>query len=682
MSSCFSLFCQVNQQGHPGEWRDDLNNNPGNKQGGLATDSWGDLPHIPDTAAIGHLHLSFEYHKTNLKIRVWQVSDLLLPPPQISMIESVFVRSYLIPDAVKKTNRKTEDVRVETSNKKESSRISPMQSGIQHIFTPSSFKFDTPLLYTGVTKAIVQERSIRLEVCMTQKHTHRAFLMAIVHMPLTVAVRRPIRERYPLIPCMNYTIPNNMRVYSARDIILENAGSKQETGLLTRSNSSTSSTRDGTSSSASQKFVSLNLSDSDDDEAEVAGILEIQTHSPVSKPSSSPTSSSIAIPEDSDPSDLKVVVMGKTRSLTDNISIDMIGQDRKPKAKKKIIPNEIFSKQHNSKGSDTDESEDSKSQSIMSQHKGSHSPSTVVEIGQSQGDAVVDISKLQGDVVIELEKEKLSVDHPVTAGTKAGKKKIIPPSELLTRTAQKLSEQTGDMFQNPVYEEGLINRSESGCVYDDIASHNASSGQDSKEAEVSSNSELNGKEEQVQVDQSMDNPKSGCTDSGTTDTSLTVEDMTKMSSLRISSRIRSGSEVSSEVGSTNTSRPETPVWDFYDFADEEGGEENSQGGESSADRGNQNGDEASKALGTLQKSILRLSRSTRLGAGGSSGVLETERVDGPVLPTVMIEDFEEMEEALKGEDDETEQRADTNIEVSDSMANKEDKENEGKIGES
>ena len=30
-----------------------------------------------------------------------------------------------------------------------------------------------------------------------------------------------IREKYPLIPCMNYTIPNNMKVYSSCDIELE-----------------------------------------------------------------------------------------------------------------------------------------------------------------------------------------------------------------------------------------------------------------------------------------------------------------------------------------------------------------------------------------------------------------------------------------------------------------------------
>ncbi|PVD37035.1 hypothetical protein C0Q70_04028 [Pomacea canaliculata] len=184
------------------------------------------LPEVPAPATMGYLHLSFEYHRGILKIRVWQISDLLLPPPQISMIYSIFVRTYMIPDQAKKTNRQTEDVVVDSSSGRQSETP---KTGIQHIFTPSSFKFSNPLLYTGVTPDIVKERSLQFEVCMTQKHSHRTFLMAMVHMPLRVAVRKPIREKYPLIPCMNITIPNNMRVYSARDLQLEVSNNRTDT---------------------------------------------------------------------------------------------------------------------------------------------------------------------------------------------------------------------------------------------------------------------------------------------------------------------------------------------------------------------------------------------------------------------------------------------------------------------
>ena len=66
-----------------------------------------------------------------------------------------------------------------------------------------------------MTRDIVKERSIQVEVCVTQKRTRRVYLAAMVHMPLRAALRRPIRQKYPLIPCTNLTIPNNMRLYSA-----------------------------------------------------------------------------------------------------------------------------------------------------------------------------------------------------------------------------------------------------------------------------------------------------------------------------------------------------------------------------------------------------------------------------------------------------------------------------------
>ena len=496
---------------------------------------------------------------------------------------------------------------------------------------------------------------MRLEVCITQKNTKRAFLIALVHMPLTVAVRRPIRERYPLIPCMNYTIPNNMRVYSARDIILENAGSKLDSsssGVLSRSNSSTSSTLDGASSTASQKFVSLNLSDSDDDEMEVAGILEIKSYSPVKRspisPRNNPASSSITIPEDLDTAALREIVMGKDRDHSKDVSIDMSVQDQTPKVKKKIIPNEIFPKKGEGKDTESGTSEDDpvspRVNGLPSQPKSGHSPSAVVNIGHSQEEeTVVDITKLQGDVVIEVPGDSSNPSQPSTTQTRGGKKKkILPPTELLSQTAQKLSEHGKSLAG----EEGV----DSGCVYDDIASDRGNLGHGLKTHHAAGHSDLE-VSEAITVDLDLEKADTGAQlPTVSVDSSLLVEDTSKLPGLSIATRLRSGSEVSSEVGSTATSRPETPVWDFYDFTDETpAGDEGGQAGESSGVVANKaRGDDASQALGTLQETILRLSRSTRLGAtAGNSDVLETERVSGPVLPTVMIEDFEEMEEATE-----------------------------------
>ncbi|XP_041377353.1 uncharacterized protein LOC121389771 [Gigantopelta aegis] len=202
---------------------DDLNNNKENKQHRKMSES---SNHVcvksTEFPAMGHLHLSFEYHvhKGSLKIRVWQVGDLLLPPPQTSMIHTIFVRSYFIPDIPKKTNRKTEEVRV-SPNEAHFINLKPDEPGIQHIFTPSNFLFTVPLQYTGVTKEIINERSVQIEVCMTQKYSRRIFLIGMLKIPLKKGVKMLIREKYPLIPCMNYTIPNNMKVYSSCDIALE-----------------------------------------------------------------------------------------------------------------------------------------------------------------------------------------------------------------------------------------------------------------------------------------------------------------------------------------------------------------------------------------------------------------------------------------------------------------------------
>lgn len=220
---CLTAFKAVMEFGGEGGEDDEWNNNERKmirRPAPTEADKWNTLPEVPNKAAMGYLHLSFEYHRGALKVRVWQISDLLLPPPQISMIYSIFVRGYFIPDTAKKTNRRTEDVLVDLTDLSGNERV---KSGIQHIFTPSSFKFRNPLLYTAVTADIIRERSLQLEVCMTQKQSHRTFLMAMVHMPLRVAVRRPIREKYPLIPCMNVTIPNNMRVYSAAELQLESS---------------------------------------------------------------------------------------------------------------------------------------------------------------------------------------------------------------------------------------------------------------------------------------------------------------------------------------------------------------------------------------------------------------------------------------------------------------------------
>lgn len=203
---------------------------------------------------MGYLHLTFEYHshKDTLKIKVWQLSDLLLPPRKLSLcltnkytflntckylkpcikdytsncsflaqtssIHSIYIKSFLLPDLKKDSRRKTEEIKVDRAEAHQNLQTSTNKGGIQHVFSPSTFKFSKKLEYEGVSPLIIKEKSVQIEVCITQKYSKRSFLIGMLHMPLKEAVKKIVREKYSLIPCVNPTIPANMRVYCASQL--------------------------------------------------------------------------------------------------------------------------------------------------------------------------------------------------------------------------------------------------------------------------------------------------------------------------------------------------------------------------------------------------------------------------------------------------------------------------------
>ena len=134
------------------------------------------------------------------------------------MIHTIYVKSYLFPDKKKESKRKTEEVKVEGSEghmhlKKRKDKLS-----VQHVFTPVSFKFSKALEYSGISADIIREKQLQIEVCITQRYSHRSFLIGMVLLPLKTAVKKVVKEKYALIPCMNHTIPSNMRVYCASEL--------------------------------------------------------------------------------------------------------------------------------------------------------------------------------------------------------------------------------------------------------------------------------------------------------------------------------------------------------------------------------------------------------------------------------------------------------------------------------
>ena len=114
------------------------------------------------------------------------------------------MKSYLQPDKKKATRQKTEELPANTS----SAKTQPCDT-----MTPSCFKFTRALEYGGVTPAMVSERIVDINVCITQKYTRRSFTIATWRMPLDVAVRKLRKERFTLRPKIRAEIPENMKVY-------------------------------------------------------------------------------------------------------------------------------------------------------------------------------------------------------------------------------------------------------------------------------------------------------------------------------------------------------------------------------------------------------------------------------------------------------------------------------------
>lgn len=133
------------------------------------------------------------------------------------MINTIYVKGYLMPDKKRDSKRKTEEVKVESSEAHHLHR-KMNKRGLQHVFSPCTFKFSKPLEYTNINKSTIEGKSVQVEVCITQKYSKRSFLIGMFYMPLKVAVKKLVKEKYPLIPCMNHTIPTNMKVYSASEL--------------------------------------------------------------------------------------------------------------------------------------------------------------------------------------------------------------------------------------------------------------------------------------------------------------------------------------------------------------------------------------------------------------------------------------------------------------------------------
>jgi hypothetical protein len=456
-------------------------------------------------------------------------------------------------------------------------------------------RFRNPLLYTGVTSEIVKARSLQLEVCMTQKRTQRVFLVAMVHMPLRTAVRRPIRERYPLIPCMNVTIPNNMKIYSAVDLQLEttttgNTAHPRLHGVLPNGLSLSSSDKRGkppadeveledvVSLSAEdflRSHLSLCLDDSDEDEenngrsknrgqghlrevrvANGAGSSGASSNTTLDVPSSGDEN------DDYDDDDLQSVITNGRMSSASS-PVDMSGVElgrggvRGGSVKKKIIPNELL--KH------AEERDDNDYVTARDVTLDMPAEETVVHLGSEGSDG--DISPRSSSSY----KHSKSLDHSMTGGlpTDARQKKKIIPAELLSVNSDEV-----DLPGN-----GETSGSGDACVRVNI------------NAEGGDEYDLNGHNQHVQnsaLKQQQHSPLSQkrrrkllAADSPAASSSSSPPTHHRLSVPHPSASSSSGSEGLSpreklshlsaygdDSAFSPASRPETPCWDFYDFSED------------------------------------------------------------------------------------------------------------------
>lgn len=425
-----------------------------------------------------------------------------------------------------------------------------------------------------------------------------------------------------------------MRVYSARDIFVDE--SVQRPAGYSRSNSTHSNTESNMDMPLDsveaevpvRKFITVDICDSDSDAVKRNCVEDdddddydedddvddgIGSSLDVKICSGKESASSSAIVDliesgDEDIDDmhgrLTQVVSHKTASSSSSNStvVEIKSDNSDKKLKKRIIPNEISIR----------------SPSVSPQP----TPSSVIDVEEEPKSTLVDMAKLTNDVVIDLEPEgtntateKSSGNVPENRKSDDGspKKKKVIPFEV-----NKLESNMDNSFLPISVQEGNhSNSNEDKISLPQLAINNVNI-RDRSDKQYLTGNDKNAREDFED------------------DISNEVE----------SSRIPSSSSELSphpkDLGSTPTasSRPETPIWDYYDFACDETPEASKETqGESATDNNNstdsqstKNSDETQSSKSTLQESLARLSR--------PSVTLDTCRVAGPVLPAVVLDDFE------------------------------------------
>ena len=143
------------------------------------------------------------------------------------MVSGIYVKSYILPEDKKDTKRRTEELSVYKSEKADSKKPeSAKRRGSSHLvvkksnesFNPQSFSFEKPLEYTNISQDVITKKYIDIHVAVTQRYSRRSYVVATWNMPLKLATKKLVREKFQLKAVLGENIPDNMRVYGANEL--------------------------------------------------------------------------------------------------------------------------------------------------------------------------------------------------------------------------------------------------------------------------------------------------------------------------------------------------------------------------------------------------------------------------------------------------------------------------------
>ena len=158
-----------------------------------------------------------------------------------------YVKSYLMPDKKRDSKRKSDEVQVYTK-----ADVANAKSGAtQNTFKSRTFSFTKALEYKKVTKDLVAERIVHIEVCVAQKFTRKSYVIATWNSPLSSAVKQLVKTKYPLTPRLSTELPSNMKVYGANQLHMTHVNQAYSSSVPNSRTHSMSSLPNSTSERAS-----------------------------------------------------------------------------------------------------------------------------------------------------------------------------------------------------------------------------------------------------------------------------------------------------------------------------------------------------------------------------------------------------------------------------------------------